>query len=593
MNAALYARKSTLQDRLDVDKSVARQIEHARSYAARKGWTVLDDHVYVDDGISGAEFAQRAGFVRLMNALKPRPPFQVLVMSEESRLGREAIETSYTLKQLLQAGVQVWFYLEDRQRTLESATDKILLSVTAFADELEREKARQRTYDALARKARAGYVTGGRVFGYDNVDVHSADGRRSHVERRINETEAAVVRRIFELAIAGRGKKAVTRILNEDLAPAPRAQRGRPVAWCPSSVGEVLGRELYRGVIVWNASKKRDAWGQKRQRPRDSSEWMRIDKPELRIVSEELWAAAQSRLEGRRALYLAANAGRPHGRPMAGTVSKYLLTSFAACGCCDGTLWVKSRQHGNGRPGWARNRWRVPRFACWRYHTRGLRGCSNRHEVPLEPLEELVLSAIEQDLLAPAIVNAAIARAVDLVLAHDSQVQTSAADAREQLADVEKQIRNLTKVAAAGAGDVAGLVQALRELETRRRSLTALTSRSQRQRAAASSRRALEAQLRSRWEHWRDVLSTRDNVAEARPVLELLLAGRIRVTPRPQATTSDLVFDVTIPLTMRGMFEGTLDTSFQEVVRPRRDSARTGTQIFEEFTVSRELRLAA
>jgi DNA invertase Pin-like site-specific DNA recombinase len=28
------------------------------------------------------------GFLRLMNALKPRPPFQVLVMSEDSRLGR-------------------------------------------------------------------------------------------------------------------------------------------------------------------------------------------------------------------------------------------------------------------------------------------------------------------------------------------------------------------------------------------------------------------------------------------------------------------------------------------------------------------------
>ena len=40
-------------------------------------------------------------------------------------------------------------------------TDKIMLSLTAFADELEREKARQRTYDAMIRKAKAGHVTGG------------------------------------------------------------------------------------------------------------------------------------------------------------------------------------------------------------------------------------------------------------------------------------------------------------------------------------------------------------------------------------------------------------------------------------------------
>jgi hypothetical protein len=35
-----------------------------------------------------------------MNALKPRPSFQVLIMSEESRLGREQIEVAYALKQL-------------------------------------------------------------------------------------------------------------------------------------------------------------------------------------------------------------------------------------------------------------------------------------------------------------------------------------------------------------------------------------------------------------------------------------------------------------------------------------------------------------
>ena len=86
-----------------------------------------ESHVYVDDGISGAEFANRPGFLRLMNALKPRPPFQALIMSEESRLGREAIETAYALKQLVQAGVRVFFYLEDRERTLDSPTDKIML----------------------------------------------------------------------------------------------------------------------------------------------------------------------------------------------------------------------------------------------------------------------------------------------------------------------------------------------------------------------------------------------------------------------------------------------------------------------------------
>ena len=90
MIAAIYARKSTEQNGVgDEEKSVTRQIEHAKAYASKKGWTVAEKHIYVDDGISGAEFVKRPGFLRLMNALKPRPAFQVLVMSEESRLGRE------------------------------------------------------------------------------------------------------------------------------------------------------------------------------------------------------------------------------------------------------------------------------------------------------------------------------------------------------------------------------------------------------------------------------------------------------------------------------------------------------------------------
>ena len=107
MIAAIYARKSTEQNGVaDEQKSVTRQAEHARAYAARNGWAVDEACVYVDDGISGAEFANRPGFLRLMNALKPRAPFQALVMSEVSRLGREQIETAYALKQLSVAGVR-------------------------------------------------------------------------------------------------------------------------------------------------------------------------------------------------------------------------------------------------------------------------------------------------------------------------------------------------------------------------------------------------------------------------------------------------------------------------------------------------------
>ncbi len=108
INAGLYTRKSQEQFGVaDDEKSVARQIEHGRAYAAKKGWTVLDDHIYVDDAITGAEFEKRAGLMRLLNVLKPKPPFRVLIMSEGARFGRESFETPYLLKKVLTAGVQI------------------------------------------------------------------------------------------------------------------------------------------------------------------------------------------------------------------------------------------------------------------------------------------------------------------------------------------------------------------------------------------------------------------------------------------------------------------------------------------------------
>jgi hypothetical protein len=98
MIAAICARKRTEQAGVaDHAKSVTRQVESATAYARRKGWIVDPAHVYQDDGISGAEFVKRPGFLRLMNALKPAPPFQVLIMSEESRLG-EGISSSWTFR---------------------------------------------------------------------------------------------------------------------------------------------------------------------------------------------------------------------------------------------------------------------------------------------------------------------------------------------------------------------------------------------------------------------------------------------------------------------------------------------------------------
>src|SRR5438034_9091774 len=102
------------------------------------------------------------------------------------------------------------------ERTLDNAMDKVMLSLTNFASEMEREKARQRTYDAMLRKAKALHVTGGKVYGYDNVEVLGTDGTRQSVTRRVNPGQAAIIGRIFELYASGVGMLTIVHWLNDE-----------------------------------------------------------------------------------------------------------------------------------------------------------------------------------------------------------------------------------------------------------------------------------------------------------------------------------------------------------------------------------------
>jgi site-specific DNA recombinase len=184
--AASYARKSTDQTGVADDaKSVTRQTEGGTAFIESKPWSL--GPVFQDDGISGAEFERRPGFVAMMDAARAGG-FQVLVISEESRLGRSTDMVPYVLAKLDEAGVEVWCYREARRIQLTTPVEKFMVSATSFAADMERHLARGRAYEAAVQRHKRGHVTGGLVFGYRNVKVES------HVERVIDLAEAAVVR---------------------------------------------------------------------------------------------------------------------------------------------------------------------------------------------------------------------------------------------------------------------------------------------------------------------------------------------------------------------------------------------------------------
>ena len=502
--AAIYARKSTEQHVSDDAKSVTRQIDNARAFAAGRGWTVLDDHIFVDDGISGAEFERRPGFVALMSALKPRPPFEILVMSEESRLGRSTNEVPYALGRLIRAGVEVWCYRDARKITLDTPMDKFMVSATSFASDMERWLAQQRTTETMLRKAKAGHVTGGKVFGYDNAPTQ--DG----VERRVNPAEAAVVRDIFARYAGGEGFKQIAHALNAKKVRSPRPQRGRPSGWDPGTVRAVLKRPLYRGTLIYNKTKKRDADGARhkgRQPRRDRSEWITLDRPTLRIIEPSVSDAVDKRLSERRNAYLRDAKGRLLGSPRqhGHGRTRHLLAGFIACSC--GATFEAVRGY----------------YVCSARRRKGPDVCPSEFSFPVERIDHVFLDIVEAEMLdAPSFID----RLLDATFA----VGPDAERARwlEESARLKQEITNLT-IAIAQGGSIPELVKQLQDRDQRLKPLEAKLAKP----LTLPDRDAMLESLMRRTAEWRAILRG-PHVEQARVVLQHLIDLPLRVHNEPK-----------------------------------------------------------
>ena len=73
-----------------------------------------------------------------------------------------------------------------------------------------------------------------------------------------------------------------------------------------------------RGAVIWNRTRRRNAWGKVDQAVRPEADWIRVAAPKLRLVSDGAWEAAHSRLHRSRDAYLRATGGRLWGQPCNG-----------------------------------------------------------------------------------------------------------------------------------------------------------------------------------------------------------------------------------------------------------------------------------
>jgi hypothetical protein len=332
-----------------------------------------------------------------------------------------------------------------------------MISAVTFGAELEREKASQRSRDALERKARRGFNTGGVVFGYDNVPVvvknGSGEETRSHTDYQINPEQAEVIRSIFRMRADGMGLTSIAKTLNGDPAfsqlstqylkgARPSSPRKGTGSWAPSSVRSILYNDRYLGRVPFGLHRKVYRAGTKARIK--TTERETADRPELRIVDQSLWEAVQQLNDAAKKEYIRSTNGMVWGRPGMGMESKYLLTGLGRCACCGSNLTVLG-----GTPGGAEKR-SSRYYGCSYRHHRGSTVCANDHRVRMIELDEAVLKSIEEQVLIPSVVTAAIERAFVMVMERQQQNPEREKEIGREIRRLHRELDNLIKLVAGG-----------------------------------------------------------------------------------------------------------------------------------------------
>jgi len=375
IKAALYCRKSQASD-----QAIERQLDNAQTYAESKGWAVVE--TYADDGVSGASFgAERPAFTALLSDARRKPrPFDRVVTMAVDRVGREAFRTNMALLELAEVGVAVYTYSDGQEVRVDTPINKIMLGMRSYAAEDYRVQIAVKTREALLAKARAGWATGTKTFGYDLVRVGT------HVERRINPAEAKVVVRIFTLAASGLGNRRIVDSLSSVPAPGKKG-------WSKTVIKTLLANRLYVGEVVFGRSRAAATGGSASKRIRTEAPAVTVDMPSLRIIPDDLWNRVQRRQVATLARFSPHRStdGKLHGRPEAGLLSPHLLNGFAVCGLCGGSLSFQSKN--------ARTR----SYYCTRRVARGTSSCSNSRGVPEGALDEAVIEALHKLVADPEV----------------------------------------------------------------------------------------------------------------------------------------------------------------------------------------------
>lgn len=518
MKAILYARYSTEHQ---TESTIADQLRRCREYAKTRGWKIGAE--YTDEGISGAAIGNRPG---VQKALAELEAGDVLLVVDTTRLSRSQ-DLAPLLTRLRHRGVRVIGVLDGFDS--ESRTARMQAGLSGIMSEEFRAQIASRTHSALDMRARQGKATGGKCYGYSKAG-------------EIIESEAAIVREVFERAARGETQKSIARGLNARGIAAPGASWERKARrsdgiWLVSAINSMLGNERYIGRVIWNRSIwKRDPDTGRRQRvERPESEWIETEGPT--IVSREVWDQVRARANPRKL-----HGGKSGGGP------RYLLSGILVCGECGAKL-IATGMRGS-------------HYYCGTHRHGGDTACSMAIGARRDLAESGVLEPIRENLLS----NQAIELAVEL-MAQWRRDERAEAVRPAELEEIDRRIERLEAQVAQGTLERQDIAPSIAALLERRRSLLAGSWR----KATSQSRvNTLEAADRYRAAAERLRATLEGPVSDARVALHEI-TGDLVCRPEGEELTTQLSLSTAPLFRAAGIAQNGSGGAlcFQPIVYPR------------------------
>ena len=283
LRVTFYARVSSESD--EQLNSLGNQISYYENLIRKNAaWTFVAG--YVDEGISAATTKKRDNFHRMVEDAKVGL-FDLVITKEITRFARNTLDSIQYTRELLGAGVGV-FFQNDNINTFDEDSELRLTIMSGIAqDELRKLSSRVKFGHQQAIKNNV-VLGNSRIFGYTKDD-----GRLV-----IDEEQAAMVRRLFELYATGEYsmKQIETLFWQEGY----RNHNGKKIAH--TTMSNMIANPKYKGYYVGNKVKVIDLFT-KKQKFLPPEKWVMF-KDETgqivpAIVSEELWDAANAVLKKR------------------------------------------------------------------------------------------------------------------------------------------------------------------------------------------------------------------------------------------------------------------------------------------------------